>query len=93
MANAGILHNSDIEVSDMKPLQHTIDVNTYHVALFCKVFLEMIKDKKSALIVDSSSAFLTFMPRAVTYSASKAFATYFTQGVYTELKDAGLIDV
>ena len=78
MANAGILHNADIEVSELKPLQHTIDVNAYHVALFSNVFLTMIKHKKSALIVDSSSAYLHFLPRTVAYSASKAFATYFT---------------
>ena len=93
IANAGILDANDVALADKLRLQHTVDVNAYHVALTTKILLPLIRDKKSALIVNSSSAWLHFFPRAASYAATKGFATYLTLGLAQELYQEGNVDV
>ena len=92
IANAGVLQVGNY--IDMEPwkIQQILDVNVYHYAMMHKLFLPKLIDrtkenKKCALIGVSSSSWLRVMPSFVTYTGSKAFASYFSIALAVELKN------
>lgn len=68
-----------------------LDANVYHVAILSRLLLPRLLERqshKSALIVNSSASCLKWFPYGLTYSATKAFTTYFTKGLALELRNS-----
>ena len=65
-----------------------LDANVYHPAMFFKLIMDKIKDKKRrfGIIITSSIASELPMPIMVTYAATKAFDMYLSRCVSYELK-------
>ena len=87
IVNAGIMTIDKFVESPAQVQQNMMDVNVYHVAFMCRTFLpQLVKGKRSALIVNSSIASEFPLPAVTVYSATKAFATFLTRSLAIEHK-------
>lgn len=74
-------------------IENSYNINCTHVYYLFKIMADKLykREKRSAMIVTSSSAFLRPMPVSIVYSAQKRFVTHLAQGMALEL--AKKIDV
>lgn len=86
--NAGIFSPGNfMDGNLLESLQTNLDVNVWGLVKLTNAFLEILKNKETAAIVNLSSvAGLASMPMALTYSASKAAVHSIIQGLRGELK-------
>jgi short-subunit dehydrogenase len=68
-----------------------VRLNSEAVVGLCADFVpEMVKAGRGAVLIVSSSVAFQPIPRAATYSASKAFSLTFAESLHAELKRSGL---
>jgi short-subunit dehydrogenase len=81
-----------VETRAAKTQQSQIDINVYHVVMLARLLLPRLKARFSstALLVNSSAAYMKWFPAGVVYSATKAFITQFTQGLAIELHNSNV---
>ena len=83
----GFFDSSPIEV-----YEKMIQLNATAVVSLCHIFLPDLKSFPSSLIVNvSSQAAYNAVPYMAVYAASKAFVSSFSQALYQECKDSGII--
>lgn len=90
--NAGVLTFGTVESRTPKSQQDMMDTNMYHVAMLARMLLPQLKQRKgnTALIINSSAAYMKWFPAGAVYSASKAFVTFLAEGLAIELKDSNV---
>ena len=91
--NAGIFSPGNfLKGNLLESLKINMDVNVWGLVKLTDSFLDILKNKDSAAIVNLSSvAGLASMPLALTYSASKAAVHSVIQGLRGELKDTNIL--
>ncbi len=89
--NAGVVFGGRFLDVDISQHHLTYDVNTQGVVNMTYVFLEDLKSRESAHIVNIASASgFTSLPGGATYASSKAAVTAFSESLHVELKKDGL---
>ena len=85
--NAGVCNMGEFSKVSSQQMQAEIDANVYHVVAFAKKLLPGLeaRSQRSALVTVSSVAATCPIPVATTYSATKAFVSFFTMGLMIEV--------
>lgn len=86
-AMVGCFHeNHDDEIERM------IDSNVSHVAYTTKVLVKQMigRNNPGAIVITASQASTMVLPAMTTYSATKAFDSFFAEGLYVELAQYGI---
>ncbi|MDD4706251.1 MAG: SDR family oxidoreductase [Bacilli bacterium] len=90
--NAGIIQPFvDISELDMKIIEKVMNVNFYGPLKLIKAFINELKERNEAYILNVSSmgGFFPF-PGQTAYGASKAALSLLTEGLYSELLDTNI---
>ena len=76
-----------------KDMQAELDANVYHVTMLSRQLLPALEARasRSALINVSSVAATCPMPCASSYSATKAFVSFFTMALQREVKNTDVM--
>jgi len=90
--NAGMLMFGEVDHVEPKDHQDLLDTNIYHVACLSKLLLPMLlkRGKRTAFMVNGSSAALRWLPWAAVYSGTKMFDSVFVRGLNEELRDSNV---
>ncbi|MCH4008187.1 SDR family oxidoreductase [Companilactobacillus sp.] len=89
--NAGIGYFSTIEESDMEQVRYMFDVNVFGLANVTNEILPMMRDQKSGVIINLSSALaLTTLPTMGFYSATKYAVEGYSDTLRQEVAKLGI---
>ncbi|XP_018494521.1 17-beta-hydroxysteroid dehydrogenase type 6 [Galendromus occidentalis] len=86
IANAGVLHETPLELSPMSEIENLINVNLLGVFRTVKALLPAVRKCKGRIIVTSSLSATFAFPYLVSYSVSKTAVKAFCQGLHRELR-------
>lgn len=81
--NAGVCNMGAFEEVSVKGIQDELDANVYHVIMLSKLLLPALEARasRSAIMNVSSVAATCPIPCSTSYSATKAFVSYFTMAL------------
>jgi hypothetical protein len=89
--NAGLGDHGDFERSDWDKVQRMIDVNITALTRLTFELLPMLREARSAAIINVSSVVaLLPLPIEGVYAATKAYVSSFTEALRAELRGSGI---